>query len=228
MKEAWRRLDDRLEAEKLECAIKVEEERLAMVAAADKARAEEAAVEAAKEAAKVEEERLARIKQEENARLEAERLKIAQQQRVLSDQRDEFNEHIHKSLEEQHRRELQHEVDEIAKLEEQKRQLEEQRARDMQAVVQLEQDAAKMIDIKEKKRILAEQLEDFAKRTSALNFDSNEDVAEKKQLLADIDKCLAESDFDVEALTEEDKETLIEIIELVANLKETVQMSLED
>lgn len=75
---------------------------------------------------------------------------------------------------------------------------------------------------------LAAQLESFARRTAALNFDSGEDIEEKRQLLAEIDECLNHEEFQGEKLTEDEEEAFNEIKSLVQSLKETIQNSIDD
>ncbi len=75
---------------------------------------------------------------------------------------------------------------------------------------------------------LAAQLESFARRTAALNFDSGEDIEEKRQLLAEIDECLNHEEFQGEKLTPDEEEAFNEIKSLVQSLKETIQNSIDD
>lgn len=74
---------------------------------------------------------------------------------------------------------------------------------------------------------LAAKLESFARRTAALNFDSGEDIEEKRQLLAEIDECLNDEEFQGEKLTPDEEEAFNEIKSLVESLKETIQSSIE-
>ncbi len=74
---------------------------------------------------------------------------------------------------------------------------------------------------------LAAQLESFARRTAALNFDSGEDIEEKKQLLAEIDECLNDEEFQDDNLTPDEEEAFNEIKSLVESLKETIQNSID-
>jgi len=74
---------------------------------------------------------------------------------------------------------------------------------------------------------LAAKLESFARRTAALNFDSGEDIEEKKQLLAEIDECLDDEEFQGENLTPDEEEAFNEIKSLVESLKDTIQKSID-